>query len=85
MHTRIMHTASELIGELDKNLPLEAWRQVLHVFVPTHIADRLQIQHYVGLDHDKFRRVMDTLQIYQVDLLNYTIRREAKVGVRWKL
>jgi hypothetical protein len=57
-----MHTASELIGELDKNLPPETWRQILQVFVPTHIADSLQIQQYVGLDREKFRRVMDRLQ-----------------------
>lgn len=62
MHTRIMHTASELIGELDKNLPPETWRQILQVFVPTHIADSLQIQQYVGLEREKFRRVMDRLQ-----------------------
>jgi len=62
MHTRIIHTASELIGELDKNLPPETWRQILQVFVPTHIADSLQIQQYVGLEREKFRRVMDRLQ-----------------------
>jgi hypothetical protein len=39
-----MHSASELIGELDKNLSPETWRQILQVFVPTHIADSLQIQ-----------------------------------------
>ena len=62
MHTRIIHTASELIGELDKNLPPESWRQILQVFVPAHIADSLQIQQNVGLDREKFRRVMDRLQ-----------------------
>jgi hypothetical protein len=62
MHTRIMHTASELISELDKNLPPETWRQILQVFVPTHIADSLQIQQYVGLEREKFRRVMDKIQ-----------------------
>ena len=62
MHTRIIHTASELIGELDKNLPPETWRHIMEVFFPTHIADSLQIQQYVGLEREKFRRVMDRLQ-----------------------
>jgi hypothetical protein len=62
MHTRIKHTGSELIGELDKNIPPETWRQILQVFVPTHIADSLQIQQYVGLEREKFRRFMDKLQ-----------------------
>jgi hypothetical protein len=62
MHAKIIHTASELIGELDKNLAPETWRQILQVFVPTHVADSLQIQQYVGLDREKFRRVMDKLQ-----------------------
>jgi hypothetical protein len=62
MHTRIIHTSSELIGELDMNIPPDTWRQIMQVFVPTHIADSLQIQQYVGLDREKFRRVMDRLQ-----------------------
>ena len=52
MHTGIMHTASELLGELDKNLPPKTWRQIMQVFVPTHIADSLQIQQYVGLERE---------------------------------
>ena len=56
MHTRIMDTACELIGELDKNLPPKTWRQIMQVFIPIHIADSLQIQQYVGLECEKFRR-----------------------------
>jgi hypothetical protein len=52
MHTGIMHTTSELIGELDKNLLPETWRQIMQVFVPTHIADSLQIQQYMGLERE---------------------------------
>ena len=52
MHTGIMHTASELLGELDKNLPPETWCQIMQVFVPTYIADSLQIQQYVGLERE---------------------------------
>ena len=88
MHTRIIHTASELIGELDKNLPPETWRQILQVFVPAHIADILQIQQFVGLDREKFRRVMDRLQNAALGLppifhqLDHSITRPGVCGKR---
>ncbi len=88
MHTRIIHTASEVIGELDKNLPPETWRQILQVFVPTHAADSLQIQQYVGLDREKFRRVMDKFQNAAIGLppifhqLDHSITRPGARGRR---
>jgi hypothetical protein len=83
-----MHTASELIGELDKKLPPETWRQIMQVFVPTHIADSLQIQQYVGLEREKFRRVMDRLQNTALGLppifnhLDHSITRSGVCGKR---
>lgn len=55
MHTGILHTASELIGELDKNLPPETWRQIKQVFVPTHITNSLQVQQVHGFGARKIQ------------------------------
>jgi len=62
MHTRIIHTASELVGELDKNLPPDTWRQIMPIIHSNAYRRQLQIQQYVGLEREKFRRVMDRLQ-----------------------
>ncbi len=91
MHTKIVHTLSEVTNALNTSMPDQVWRRVLEVFAPTHVADSIQIQEYAGLEREKFRRVMDKLQTVTAGLpplfhiLDHPIKRAGPPGRKPKI
>jgi hypothetical protein len=59
MHTGLFQNPSEIITALNQSMTDNAWRRVLEMFVPTHLADGIQIQEYAGIDREKLRRTLN--------------------------
>lgn len=52
----------ELQERLDSVLPDKLWLQILEVFVPTGVANSQHIRLSLGIQRDKFRRIMDKME-----------------------
>ena len=52
----------QLQGALDDAIPERNWLRILEVFVPTGVADNLQIQEISGLDRNRLRRFLEKME-----------------------
>src|ERR1035437_5444615 len=59
MDADLFQHPSEIITALNQSMPDHAWRCVLEMFLPTHLADGIQIQEYDGIDREKLRRTLN--------------------------
>jgi len=71
---------------LDAQMPGGEWRSVLNVFIPTSVADSLQVQMITGLDKQRLKRVWDKINAASAELppfvsiIDLTLDRPGKRG-----
>ncbi len=76
---------SQLQEALDSGLPNKNWLRLLETFVPSGVADGLQLRQATGLNRDKLRRTMEKIESIVIGLppafrmLDHSI---ARVGTR---
>ena len=59
---KIFSETEQLQDALDDAIPERNWLRILEVFVPTGVADNLQIQEMSGLDRNKLRRFLEKME-----------------------
>ena len=59
---KIFSETEQLQGALDDAIPERNWLRILEVFVPTGVADNLQIQEMSGLDRNRLRRFLEKME-----------------------